>query len=110
MMPVCLQAADQADVSVEVVDLRTLFPWDRETVLSSVRKTGRLLVVQEPQLSCGMAAEVSAVVAEEAMFDLKGPIIRVAGFDTPWPQFAVEKHALVNSNRVLAGIRKATEA
>ena len=61
------------DASVEVIDLRTPFPWDRETVLESVRKTGHLLLVQEPQGSAGVAA----VVAEEAMYELQAPIVRV---------------------------------
>ncbi len=104
MVPVALKAADKSEVSVEVIDLRTLFPWDRETVLDSVAKTGRLLLVQEPQGSAGVAAEVAAVVAEKRMYDLTGPIVRVTGFDIPWPQFAIEKHALIDVDRVIAGI------
>ncbi len=107
MVPVALKAAAQSDVSVEVIDLRTLFPWDRETVLESVLKTGRLLLVQEPQGSAGVAAEVAAVVAEKALYDLKSPIVRVTGFDIPWPQFAIEKHALIDVDRVVAGIKDA---
>jgi pyruvate dehydrogenase E1 component beta subunit len=107
MVPVALSAAEEADASVEVIDLRTLFPWDRETVLASVRKTGRLLLVQEPQGSAGVAADVAAVVAEQAMYHLDGPIVRVTGFDVPWPQFAIESHALVDADRVLAGIERA---
>ena len=106
MVPVALQAAEQADVSVEVIDLRTLFPWDREMVLDSVSRTGRLLLVQEPQGSAGVAAEVAAVVAEEAMYRLEAPIVRVTGFDVPWPQFAIEKHALIDTARVVAGINE----
>jgi pyruvate dehydrogenase E1 component beta subunit len=75
-------------------------------VLESVRKTGRLLLVQEPQGSAGVAAEVAAVVAEEALYDLDGPIVRVTGFDVPWPQFAIEKHALIDVDRVGAGIEE----
>ncbi|HUG31356.1 MAG TPA: pyruvate dehydrogenase (acetyl-transferring) E1 component subunit alpha [Acidimicrobiia bacterium] len=107
MVPTSLKAAEQSDGSIEVIDLRTLFPWDRETVLDSVRKTGRLLLVQEPQGSAGVAAEVAAVVAEHAMYDLQAPIVRVTGFDIPWPQFAIEKHALVDVDRVKAGISQA---
>lgn len=104
MVPVSLKAAAESEASIEVIDLRTLFPWDRETVLESVAKTGRLLLVQEPQGSAGVAAEVSAVVAEEALYDLQAPIVRVTGFDMPWPQFAIEKHALIDVDRVKAGI------
>jgi pyruvate dehydrogenase E1 component beta subunit len=107
MVPVALRAAERATASVEVIDLRTLFPWDRETVLGSVARTGRLLLVQEPQGSAGVAAEVAAVVAEKALYDLQAPIVRVTGFDVPWPQFAIEKHALIDVDRVLAGIEEA---
>ena len=107
MVPVALEAADRVNASVEVIDLRTLFPWDRETVLASVAKTGRLLLVQEPQGSAGVAAEVAAVVAEKALYDLQGPIVRVTGFDVPWPQFAIEKHALIDAERIMAGIEEA---
>jgi pyruvate/2-oxoglutarate/acetoin dehydrogenase E1 component len=107
MVPVALEAAERVSASVEVIDMRTLFPWDRETVLSSVAKTGRLLLVQEPQSSAGVAAEVAAVVAEKGMYDLQGAIVRVAGFDVPWPQFAIETHALIDADRVVAGIHEA---
>jgi pyruvate dehydrogenase E1 component beta subunit len=106
MVPVALEAADRAGESIEVIDLRTLFPWDRETVLESVTKTGRLLLVQEPQGSAGVAAEVAAVVAEKALYHLQGPIGRVTGFDIPWPQFAIERHALIDVDRIVAGIRE----
>ena len=105
MVPVCLEAADQVEASVEVIDLRTLFPWDRETVLESVRRTGRLLVVQEPQGAAGVASDVAAVVGEEAIFDLVAPIHRVTGFDVPWPQFAIERHGLVDAARVSMELR-----
>ena len=106
MVPEALKAAERVNASVEVIDLRTLFPWDRETVLESVRKTGHLLLVQEPQGSAGVAAEVAAVVAEEAMYELQAPIVRVTGFDVPWPQFAIESHALIDVDRIVAGIEK----
>lgn len=106
MVPEALKAAEKVNASVEVIDLRTLFPWDRETVLESVRKTGHLLLVQEPQGSAGVAAEVAAVVAEEAMYELQAPIVRVTGFDVPWPQFAIENHALIDVDRIVAGIEK----
>jgi pyruvate dehydrogenase E1 component beta subunit len=100
MVPVALEAAANSELSVDVIDLRTLFPWDRETVFASVEKTGKLLLVQEPQISAGVAAEVAAVVAEKRMYSLAAPIVRVGGFDTPWPQFAIEHHALINLARV----------
>lgn len=105
MVPVTLKAAEvlaTSGVDAEVIDLRTLKPWDRQTVIESVVKTGRLVLVQEPARTAGMAAEVAATVAEEAMFSLEAPIIRVTGFDAPWPQFAVEDHALITPKRVTA--------
>jgi pyruvate dehydrogenase E1 component beta subunit len=105
MVPVALAAAASIDASVEVIDLRTLFPWDRETVLDSIGKTGRLLLVQEPQGSAGVAAEVASVVAEKALYDLKAPIVRITGFDVPWPQFGIEKHSLIDRDRVIAGLK-----
>lgn len=102
MVPVCLTAAEATGASIEVIDLRTLFPWDRETVLASVAKTGRLLVVQEPQGAAGVASDVAAVVAEQAIYDLVAPVRRVTGYDVPWPQFAIEKLGLVDAARVQA--------
>ena len=105
MVPQALKAA--AGRSIEVIDLRTLFPWDRETVVQSVEKTGRLLMVQEPQGAAGVGAEVVATVAEQCLYALQGPIVRVTGFDSPWPQFAIEKHALVDETRIRAAIDQA---
>jgi 2-oxoisovalerate dehydrogenase E1 component len=102
MVPPVLRAA--AGHPVEVIDLRTLFPWDQETVIASVEKTGRLLMVQEPQGSAGVGAEVVATVAEKCLYSLRGAIKRVTGFDSPWPQFAIEKHALVNERRIAVAI------
>jgi|FLYL01.1.fsa_nt_gi 2-oxoisovalerate dehydrogenase E1 component len=112
MVPVCLKAATELEgegVECEVIDLRTLFPWDRDTVLESVRRTGRLVCVQEPQGSAGVMAEVAAVVAEHAAYDLAAPIARVTGMDVPWPQFAIERHALVTPERVAAAVRQVME-
>ncbi|MDQ3501803.1 MAG: alpha-ketoacid dehydrogenase subunit beta [Actinomycetota bacterium] len=105
MVPQALTAA--AGRSIEVIDLRTLFPWDRETVIASVEKTGRLLLVQEPQGAAGVAAEVAAVVAEHCLFSLQAPIVRLTGFDAPWPQFAIERHALIDHRRIGAAIDQA---
>lgn len=109
MVPEALGAAETVandGISVEVIDLRTLFPWDRETVLESVERTGRLVAVQEPQGAAGVAAEVASTVAEHAMYSLQAPIVRITGFDVPWPQFAIEEHALIGSRLIEAGIRQ----
>jgi pyruvate/2-oxoglutarate/acetoin dehydrogenase E1 component len=88
MLGVALRAADQLaqeGVDVEVVDLRTLTPLDRETILTSVRKTGRLVILHEATRTGGFAGEVSAVVMEEAFSSLKAPLKRVTGPDIPVP-------------------------
>ena len=106
MVPVALRAAEQleSEASVEVIDLRTLYPWDTEAVLSSVSRTGRLVVVQEPPHTAGMAAEISATVAEEAIYDLAAPVVRVTGFDAPLPPFAYESYGVLDTPDVTAGI------
>jgi 2-oxoisovalerate dehydrogenase E1 component beta subunit len=82
----CLEAADlmeQEGVSVEVVDLKTLAPLDRDTILESVRKTGKAMVVHEDNLTGGFGGEVAAIIAEHAFGDLDGPVVRVAAPDIP---------------------------
>jgi pyruvate dehydrogenase E1 component alpha subunit len=108
MVPVALRAAESAKdegLSVEVIDLRTLFPWDTETVLSSVERTGRLVLVQEPPRTLGPLAEVAAYVAERGAYFLEAPITRVAGFDAPLPMALLERYALVDDQRVLSAVR-----
>jgi pyruvate/2-oxoglutarate/acetoin dehydrogenase E1 component len=108
MVPVSLSAAEAVlpeGIDVEVIDLRTVYPWDFETVSESVAKTGRMLFVQEPQRSGGIGAEVVAEVAERCGYDLVVPPRRVAGTDAPWPQFAIETHALVTDVIVASELR-----
>lgn len=108
MVPVCEAAAKEAEAngrSVEVVDLRTLVPLDEATVLESVKKTGRCVVVYEAPKTCGYGAELSAIVAEKCIEYLEGPIVRVAGFDTPFP-YTLEHLYMPDTKRVLAGIDK----
>jgi pyruvate dehydrogenase E1 component beta subunit len=94
-------------ISVEVIDLRTLRPWDHETVLESVKKTGRVLVVNEAPKIGGLAADVSAVISEEAFHDLKAPIQRVCGMDVPIPfSLPLEKLILPDKEKVKVAARK----
>jgi 2-oxoisovalerate dehydrogenase E1 component beta subunit len=92
MLHYCLEAAqkleDEDGVSVEVVDVRTIAPLDKETILSSVRKTGKAMVVYEDNRTYGAGAEIVATIAEEAMFDLDGPLVRIGGPDIPAMPFA----------------------
>ena len=99
MTPVCLEAAEKASASVEVLDLRTLVPLDVDAVLASVRKTGRCVIVHEAPRTCGYGAELAAIVAERALGSLLGPIARVAGFDTPFP-YTLEHVYLPEARRV----------
>jgi pyruvate/2-oxoglutarate/acetoin dehydrogenase E1 component len=86
MVPLALEATDNLDgASVEVLDLRSLVPLDKEAVLRSVRKTSKVVVLHEANRSCGVGAEVSAILAEEAFEDLDGPIVRVTAPDNPVP-------------------------
>jgi 2-oxoisovalerate dehydrogenase E1 component beta subunit len=92
MLHHCLEAAaklEQEDgVSVEVIDVRTIAPLDKETILNSVRKTGKAMVVYEDNRTYGAGAEIIATIAEETMFDLDGPLVRLAGPDIPAMPFS----------------------
>ncbi len=109
MVPVAEGAAAEADgegVSVEVIDLRTLWPVDIEAVVRSVEATGRAIVVHEAPRTCGYGAELCALIQEKAFLRLKAPIGRVTGFDTPFP-YALEKQYMPDVRRVLGAIRAA---
>ena len=93
-------------VSVEVVDLRTLKPMDADTVIKSVKKTGRLLITHEAPRTCGVGAEVAARVAEEALTSLSAPIERVTGYDAVMPLFKLENAYLPNTKKIVLGARK----
>jgi 2-oxoisovalerate dehydrogenase E1 component beta subunit len=92
MLHLCLEAAsrlqDQEGVSADVVDVRTISPLDRQTILDSVRKTGKAMVVYEDNRTYGAGAEIVATIAEEAMFDLDAPLVRIGGPDVPAMGFA----------------------
>lgn len=96
-------------VSVHVLDLRTLRPLDRTGLLDAVRRTGRLVVVQEAPRTAGFAAEIAAIAAEEAMLDLQAPIERVTGYDVAFPYWRLEDVYLPSSERVAAAARRTLE-
>lgn len=106
----CLEAAqalEKEGVSVEVVDLRTLSPLDKETVLGSVRKTGRAVVVHEACKRGGVGGDIAAMIVEEAYDDLDGPVIRVAGKNTPIPyNLNLEKACVPAVEDIVEGILK----
>lgn len=108
MVSICEKAAEDAkakEIDVEIVDLRTLVPLDEEAVLESVRKTGRCVVVNEAPRTGGFAGEISALVAEKAIESLEAPILRVTGFDTPFP-YSLEHVYMPDARRVLAAIER----
>ncbi|MFX4301697.1 alpha-ketoacid dehydrogenase subunit beta [Alicyclobacillus tolerans] len=114
MVPVALRAAEQLEkeqgLSAEVIDLRSLMPLDKETILSSVEKTGRAVIVHEAHQTAGLGAEIAALLADEAVWCLRAPIKRVAGFDVPVPPFSVEDAYLPTAERVLAGLKEVVMA
>jgi pyruvate dehydrogenase E1 component beta subunit len=92
--------------SVEVIDLRTLAPMDSETVVESAKKTGRLVVAHEAPRTCGLGAELSARVTEDALAYLLAPVERVTGFDTVMPLAQLEHHDLPDAGRIAEAVRK----
>lgn len=111
MTPMSLDAADQMSkrgTEAEVVELRTLAPLDKETILTSVRKTNKVLIVHEDKKTMGLGAELSAIISEEAFEDLDGPIFRVTGPDVPAIPFSpnLDKAWQVDTSKIIAGIEK----
>jgi pyruvate dehydrogenase E1 component beta subunit len=96
-------------ISVEVIDVATLKPLDMETILASVEKTGRCLVVHEAPLSCGVGAEITAQVAEKALFSLKAPPMRVTGYDTIVPYAKMEKYYIPSEKRIIDAVQSLME-
>ncbi len=115
MMHLCLEAAqrlqDEDGVSVEVVDVRTIAPLDRETILASVRKTGKAMVVYEDNRTYGAGAEISALIAEECMFDLDAPVVRMGGPDVPAMGFAgpLEHEFMPDAGKIHARMKELSE-
>lgn len=107
MISTLLQAAQIAQsegTSIEVIDLRSLSPIDYEPILESVRKTGRLVVAQEAPGSVSVGSEIAATVAERAFYSLNAPVLRVSGYDTPFPPAKLEGIFLPDADRVLEAV------
>ncbi|WP_104199481.1 alpha-ketoacid dehydrogenase subunit beta [Cryobacterium sp. Y29] len=107
MVSVLLQAAELATaegISLEVIDLRSISPIDYRPILGSVQKTGRLVVTQEAPGFVSVGSEIAATVAERSFYTLEAPVLRVSGFDTPFPPAAVETHFLPSPDRVLEAV------
>jgi 2-oxoisovalerate dehydrogenase E1 component len=102
LMHRCIEAAAQFDERVELIDLRSIAPWDREAVLGSVKKTGRCLIVHEDNLTAGFGAEIAATVAKDAFWHLDAPVDRVAVEDVPMPYHPVLLEAVLPSAETIA--------
>ena len=111
MLHYCLEAAQQVEpegIDVEVVDLRTLRPLDTDTILNSVKKTGRLLIVHEDNVTGGVGAEVAALAADQAFEYLDGPVTRLCGPDVPTMPFAqtLEDAYMPNTEKIAQALRQ----
>ena len=107
MVRTCLEAAVAAREdgrSLEVIDLRSLSPLDVGTIVASVRRTGRCVVVHEAPVTAGLGAEIAALITEKCFYQLEAPVLRVGGFSTPYPPSRLEEHYLPDLDRVLDAV------
>jgi pyruvate/2-oxoglutarate/acetoin dehydrogenase E1 component len=109
MVGVCERAAAATGASCEVVDIRSLRPLDEETILASVAKTGRVAIVHEAPRTAGFGAELAALVAEKALLDLQAPVLRVTGYDVPYPYWQLEDLYVPSVERVADAVRRLVE-
>lgn len=112
MLKQCLDASDiikDNGVNAEIVDIRTISPLDSETIINSVKKTGRVVIVHEDARTCGLGAEIIAQLNENILTDLVAPPVRVTGFDVPFPLYKLEDFYMPNVDRILAGVKKVME-
>jgi 2-oxoisovalerate dehydrogenase E1 component len=99
----CAEAVERSAADVELIDLRTIAPWDREAVLASVRKTGRCLIVHEDNITAGFGAEIAATLAQEAFWHLDAPVERLAPRDIPMPYHPVLLEAVLPGVEQIGG-------
>jgi len=100
----CIKAMDEVESSVELIDLRTVYPWDIETVVESVNKTGRCVVVHEAARTAGYGAEIATTIQERCFLRLEAPVQRVTGFDTVMPYYKLEMDYLPEAPRIVEAI------
>ncbi|MHB8560901.1 MAG: alpha-ketoacid dehydrogenase subunit beta [Thermoplasmataceae archaeon] len=105
MVPTVIQTVEKNSLDADVLDLRTLVPMDIDSIVASVKKTGRVMIVHEAPRTLGMGSEISAAISERVIEYLYAPIVRVAGPDTPFP-YRLEEYYLPNERRILAAARK----
>ena len=99
--------ADRA--SAEILDIRSLKPLDEDALLAAAAKTGRVVIVQEAPRVAGYGAELAAILAEKAMLDLQAPVVRVTGYDVPYPYWQIEDAYMPSAERVADAARKLLE-
>lgn len=110
MVPVVKDVVAKKGVSADVIDLRTINPLDEETILASVKKTGRALIVHEASLSFGAGAEIAARIAEKAIFDLSAPVVRVGSNSLPYPCPGYEQFYIPNAEKISRAMDKVLQA
>lgn len=103
----CMQAIEKSNRSIELIDLRTIYPMDIEAVTESVRKTGRCVIVHEAPRTCGLGAEVAATIMEHCFLYLEAPVQRVSGFDTIMPYYKLELSYMPDASRISGAIEDA---
>lgn len=112
MIKETLEAAEKLEeqgVSCEIIDVATLKPIDHETILHSVEKTGRCVIIHEAARHCGVGAEIAATISEHGIFFLRAPIKRVTGYDTVMPYYKMEKYYLPSSNKIISTVQQVME-
>jgi len=106
MVPVAEDAADEIDADVEIIDPRTIYPLDTETIAESVEKTGRAMILHEAQKSGGWGAEISSRIQEEAILHMEAPVERVTAPDVPYPLYTLEDFYMPNKKRAVKGLER----
>jgi pyruvate dehydrogenase E1 component beta subunit len=100
------EEAEKENIDIEIIDLRTLSPLDKDTIITSVEKTGRALVVHEAPKTCGLGAEIVALINEKALLSLNAPVLRVTGQDIAVPLAKGEDYYIPSVDRILQGLKK----
>ncbi|SFG46095.1 alpha-ketoacid dehydrogenase subunit beta [Neptunomonas qingdaonensis] len=112
MIKETLEAASQLadeDIQCEVIDVATLNPIDRETLLASVGKTGRCVIIHEAPITCSVGSEIASILATEALLDLRAPIARVGGYDTVMPYFRLEDQYMPHTDQIVDAVKRTLE-
>jgi pyruvate/2-oxoglutarate/acetoin dehydrogenase E1 component len=102
----CMQAIERSGRSIELIDLRTLYPFDMDAVEASVKKTGRCVIVHEAPKTCGFGAEIAARIMERCFLHLEAPVQRVTGFDTIMPYYKLELDYMPDADRIARAIEE----